>query len=164
MIPKQQGLQFVIFLFKCFYCYIGDNQGCICKGSLFCHLMTARVKPPIQGVFLEKQCLIISCHALPSITWFYQRNLHVETMWCVTCSALWSWKSLPYSPCSRSCTNICHIKRKLLRFLERVRWDQSEGYQVWNRWRGLLLCVCSFRERRKRFLCDYQHKNTFVVF
>lgn len=66
MIPKQQGLQFVILLFKCFYCYIGDNQWCICKGSFFCHLMRDRMKPPFRGIFGEavfdkfKLCSVIN--------------------------------------------------------------------------------------------------------
>lgn len=43
---------------------------------------------PIQGLFLGKQYLGILYYGLSSIIWFYQRNLDVETMWCVTCSAL----------------------------------------------------------------------------
>lgn len=48
-----------------FYCYIGDNQWCICKSSLFCHLMTDRMKPPLRG-YLEKQYLIILYYGLSS--------------------------------------------------------------------------------------------------
>lgn len=100
VIPKQQGLQFDIFLFKCFYCYIGNNKWCISNVHFSAIKWQTGWNPHSKG-FFNKQYLRIFYYTLSSITWFYQMSLDVKTMWCIMCSALWYWKSLPYTPYSK---------------------------------------------------------------